>query len=56
MPTHRIPAPVVTVAMQATGVYSIPLNDVLIGHGIRVVLVNAQHTTNVPGRKSEVQK
>jgi hypothetical protein len=40
-----------TVALQATGVYSIPLYDILSGHGIQVVLVNAQHTKNVPGRK-----
>ena len=45
-----------TVAVQATGVYSIPLYDILTGHGIRVVLVNAQHTKNVPGRKSDVQE
>jgi transposase len=45
-----------TVAMQATGVYSIPLYDILSGHGIRVILVNAQHTKNVPGRKSDVQE
>jgi transposase len=45
-----------TVAIQATGVYSIPLYDILTGHGIRVVLVNAQHTKNVPGRKSDVQE
>lgn len=45
-----------TVAMQATGVYSIPLYDILTAHGIRVVLVNAQHTKNVPGRKSDVQE
>jgi hypothetical protein len=45
-----------TVAMQATGVYSIPLHDILTGHGIQVVIVNAQHTKNVPGRKSDVQE
>jgi len=45
-----------TVAMQATGVYSIPLYDILTGHGIRVVLANAHHTKNVPGRKSDVQE
>jgi transposase len=45
-----------TVAMQATGVYSIPLYDILSAHGIRVVLVNAHHTSNVPGRKSDVQE
>jgi transposase len=45
-----------TVAMQATGVYWIPLYDQLERHGIRVVLANAQHTKNVPGRKSDVQE
>jgi transposase len=42
--------------MQATGVYSIPLYDILSEQGIRVILVNAQHTKNVPGRKSDVQE
>jgi transposase len=45
-----------TVAMQATGVYWIALYDVLTRHGIRVEVVNAQHTRNVPGRKSDVQE
>jgi hypothetical protein len=45
-----------TVAMQATGVYWIALYDVLEQHGIRVVLVNARHTKNVPGRKTDVQE
>lgn len=45
-----------TVAMQATGVYWIALYDILTQHGIRVVLVNAQYTKNVPGRKSDVQE
>ena len=45
-----------TVAIQATGVYWIALYDVLEQHGIRVVLVNAQHTKNVPGRKTDVQE
>jgi transposase len=45
-----------TVAVQATGVYWIALYDVLEQHGIRVVLVNAQHTRNVPGRKTDVQE
>jgi transposase len=45
-----------TVAMQATGVYWIALYDILERHGIRVVLVNAQHTKNVPGRKTDVQE
>jgi transposase len=45
-----------TVAMQATGVYWIPLYDQLEQRGMRVVVVNAQNTKNVPGRKSDVQE
>jgi transposase len=45
-----------TVAVQATGVYWIALYDVLEQHSIRVVLVNARHTKNVPGRKTDVQE
>jgi transposase len=45
-----------TVAMQATGVYWIALYDILTQYGIRVFLVNAQYTKNVPGRKSDVQE
>jgi hypothetical protein len=42
-----------TVAVQATGVYWIALYDILEQNGIRVVLVNAQDTKNVPGRKTD---
>ena len=45
-----------TVAVQATGVYWIALYDILTEHGIRVTLVNAQHTRNLPGRKTDVQE
>lgn len=45
-----------TVAVQATGVYWIPLCDILRQYGIQVTLVNAEHTKNVPGRKSDVQE
>lgn len=45
-----------TVAMQSTGVYWIALYDVLEQRGINVFLVNAQHTKNLPGRKSDVQE
>lgn len=45
-----------TVALQATGVYWIGLCDILEQHGIRVVVANAQHTRNLPGRKSDVQE
>jgi len=47
---------ITTVAMQATGVYWIPLYDILTEYGIEVALVNAQHTRNLPGRKSDVQE
>ena len=45
-----------TVAVQATGVYWIGLHEVLTKHGLRVVLVNARNTKNVPGRKTDVQE
>src|SRR5690606_21557666 len=43
-----------TVAMESTGVYWIPVFEVLERRGLRVVLVNARHVHNVPGRKSDV--
>jgi transposase len=45
-----------TVAMQSTGVYWIPLYDVLEERGLEVFLVNARYTKNLPGRKSDVQE
>ena len=45
-----------TVAMQSTGVYWIPLYDILEEYGLEVFLVNAQHTRNLPGRKTDVQE
>jgi transposase len=45
-----------TVAMQSTGVYWIPLYDILEEFGFQVFLVNARHTKNLPGRKSDVQE
>ena len=45
-----------TVAIQATGVYWISLHDILVKHGVQVTVVNAHHTKNVPGRKSDVQE
>ena len=42
--------------MQCTGVYSIPLYDILEERGLEVYLVNARHTKNLPGRKSDVQE
>lgn len=43
-----------TVAMESTGVYWIPLYQLLSDHGIEVYLVNARHVKNVPGRKTDV--
>ncbi len=43
-----------TVAMESTGVYWIPLFELLEGRGLRVFLVNARHIKHVPGRKSDI--
>ena len=40
--------------MEATGVYWIPTYDILEQRGFKVVLVNARHVKNVPGRKTDV--
>jgi len=45
-----------SVAMQSTGVYWMPVFEVLEQQGLEVYLVNAQHTKNVPGRKSDIQE
>jgi hypothetical protein len=45
-----------SVALQSTGVYWMPLFEVLEQHGLEVYLVNARHTKNLPGRKSDVQE
>jgi len=45
-----------SVAMQSTGVYGIPLYEILEDRGFEVYLVNARHTKNMPGRKSDVQE
>src|SRR5215469_12549324 len=45
-----------TVAMQSTGVYWFAVYDVLERHGLEVFLVNAHHTKNLPGRKTDVQE
>jgi transposase len=44
-----------TVAMESTGVFWIPLFQILEKRNIRVLLVNAQHVKNVPGRKTDVE-
>src|SRR5437868_11212888 len=45
---------VTTVAMESTGVYWIPLFEVLAARGFEVKLVDARHVKNVSGRKSDV--
>jgi len=45
---------VTSVAMEATGVYWIPIYEILEARGVEVHLVNARHVKNVPGRKSDV--
>lgn len=45
---------VTTVAMESTGVYWIPVFEVLERRGFEVKLVDARHVKNVSGRKSDV--
>lgn len=44
---------VTTVAMESTGVYWIPLYEILEARGFKVYLVNARHAKNLPGRKKD---
>lgn len=44
------------VVMQTTGVYWVPLQDVLERAGFEVAVVHARATKNLPGRKSDVQE
>ena len=43
-----------TVAMESTGIYWIPVFEILERRGFEVKLVNAHHVKNVPGRKTDV--
>src|SRR5260364_248162 len=43
-----------TVAMESTGVYWVPVYEILEDHGMEVVLANARQARAVPGRKSDV--
>jgi len=45
---------ITTVALESTGVYWIPLFQILEEAGLQVCLVNAQHVKHVPGRQSDV--
>jgi transposase len=44
-----------SVAMEATGVYWIPLFQILERRGFQVILANARQSKNVAGRKTDVQ-
>src|SRR5580692_1330366 len=44
------------VVLQTTGVYWIPVHDVLEKAGFEVAVVDARGTKNLPGRKSDVQE
>lgn len=43
------------VAMESTGVYWIPIYELLEERGFEVIVVNARHIKNPPGRKSDVK-
>lgn len=43
-----------TVAMESSGVYWIPVYDILEARGFKVYLVNARHIKNVSGRKTDI--
>jgi transposase len=45
---------IATIAMESTGVYWIPVFEILEAHGFEVLLVNARDVKNVPGRKTDV--
>jgi transposase len=45
---------ITTVAMESTGVYWIPVFEMLEARGFEVLLVNARDVKHVPGRKTDV--
>jgi transposase len=45
---------ITTVAMESRGVYWLPAFERLEARGLEVLLVNARHVKNVPGRKTDV--
>jgi transposase len=44
-----------SVAMEATGVYWLPLYSILEAAGLEVLMVNGRQTRNLPGRKTDMQ-
>ncbi len=45
---------IMTVAMEATGIYWFPIYEALESEGIEIFVVNGRHVKNVPGRKTDV--
>jgi transposase len=45
---------VTSVAMESTGIYWLPVYEILEANGLEVFLVNARDAKNVPGRKTDV--
>jgi transposase len=45
---------ITSIAMESTGVYWIPVYEILERRGFEVLLVNARDSKNVPGRKTDV--
>jgi transposase len=45
---------ITTIAMESTGIYWIPVYELLEARGFTVLLVNARDVKNVPGRKTDV--
>lgn len=45
---------ITTVAMESTGIYWVPVFEILEARGLDVVLVNARDAKNVPGHKTDV--
>lgn len=45
---------ITTVAMESTGIYWIPVFEILEERGLEVILANARDVKNVPGRKTDV--
>ena len=46
---------IISVAMEATGVYWLPVFEILEARGVQVYLVNPHQLQHVPGRKSDIQ-
>jgi len=45
---------ITSIAMESTGIYWIPVYEILEHRGFEVLLVNARDSKNVPGRKTDV--